>query len=61
MLKIGPGPGYLNLEWLKRSKNFIIYWLEISDNMIKLAEANSEKYVLNRHYAVSKYYAKSVF
>ncbi len=44
VLEIGPGPGYIGLEWLKKSSNSRLTGCEISPNMIKLAEKNSEEY-----------------
>ena len=41
-LEIGPGPGYLGLEWLK--KNTKLTGLEISEDMKKIALKNSEEY-----------------
>jgi ubiquinone/menaquinone biosynthesis C-methylase UbiE len=45
-LEIGPGPGYLGLEWLKKTEETNLQGLEISQNMIKLAEKNAEEYGL---------------
>jgi len=55
VLEIGPGPGYLGLEWLKKTKDTDLYWLEISDDMRKIAEKNAIEYGLNSriHYKVS--------
>jgi len=47
VLEIGPGPGYLGLEWLKRAgASSRLFWLEISEDMKRLAEENAEKYGL---------------
>src|SRR5208283_5361877 len=46
VLEIGPGPGYLGLEWLKKFPNSYLYWLEISEDMINLAGNNEKKYNL---------------
>ena len=47
VLEIGPGPGYLGLEWLKGASAFSrLFWLEISEDMKRLAEGNAEKYGL---------------
>jgi ubiquinone/menaquinone biosynthesis C-methylase UbiE len=43
-LEIGPGPGYLGLEWLKKTENTQLKGIEISANMIKLAEKNANEY-----------------
>jgi ubiquinone/menaquinone biosynthesis C-methylase UbiE len=45
-LEIGSGPGYLGLEWLKKTEGTILWALEISPNMIKMAEKNAEEYGL---------------
>ncbi len=46
-LEIGPGPGYLGLEWLKKTEGTRLKGAEISANMIKLAEKNAEEYGLS--------------
>ena len=47
VLEIGPGPGYLGLEWLKGADaSSRLFWLEISEDMKRLAEGNAEKYGL---------------
>jgi ubiquinone/menaquinone biosynthesis C-methylase UbiE len=43
-LEIGPGPGYLGLEWLKKTNNTKLTGLEISEDMKKLAIKNAEEY-----------------
>lgn len=43
-LEIGPGPGYVGLEWLKRSSGSALTGCEISRDMIKLAEKNAKEY-----------------
>jgi ubiquinone/menaquinone biosynthesis C-methylase UbiE len=43
-LEIGPGPGYLGLEWLKKTEKTSLQTLEISLNMIKIAEKNAIEY-----------------
>jgi len=45
-LEIGPGPGYLGLEWLKNTTNTFLYWLEISEDMKNIALKNAEEYGL---------------
>jgi ubiquinone/menaquinone biosynthesis C-methylase UbiE len=45
-LEVGPGPGYLGLEWLKKTKGTTLKGLEISRNMITLATKNAEDYGL---------------
>jgi ubiquinone/menaquinone biosynthesis C-methylase UbiE len=44
---VGPGPGYLGLEWLKKTKDTQLTGIEISANMVKLAEKNAEEYGLS--------------
>ena len=46
-LEIGPGPGYLGLEWLKKTKGTRLKGLEISDDMIALARKNATEYGLS--------------
>lgn len=43
-LEVGPGPGYLGLEWLKRTNGTNLKGIEISPNMIQIAERNSKEY-----------------
>jgi ubiquinone/menaquinone biosynthesis C-methylase UbiE len=43
-LEIGPGPGYLGLEWLKKTRNTSLEGLEISKSMIEVAEKNAREY-----------------
>ncbi len=43
-LEIGPGPGYIGLEWLRTSLGSTLTGCEISREMIKLAEKNAEEY-----------------
>ncbi len=45
-LEIGPGPGYLGLEWLKKTEGTELRALEISREMKKLAEGNAREYGL---------------
>ena len=45
-LEIGPGPGYLGLEWLKKTEGTKLTGIEISQEMINLAEKNARKYGL---------------
>lgn len=44
VLEIGPGPGYLGLEWLLKTGNSRLTGLEISEDMIRVAEQNSREY-----------------
>ena len=45
-LEIGPGPGYLGLEWLKHTNNTKLKGIDISSDMIGLAERNAIEYQL---------------
>jgi ubiquinone/menaquinone biosynthesis C-methylase UbiE len=47
-LEVGPGPGYLGLEWLKNTSDTILKGLDISDDMITLAERNAREYDLTQ-------------
>ncbi|MBN1194215.1 MAG: class I SAM-dependent methyltransferase [Methanomicrobiaceae archaeon] len=46
-LEIGPGPGYLGLEWLKATEGTRLVGLEISPAMIAIAEKNAAGYGLS--------------
>lgn len=46
VLEIGPGPGYLGLEWLKQSPGSKLTGCEISPAMIGLAARNAVEYGL---------------
>ena len=43
-LEIGPGPGYLGLEWLKKTEGTSLKGIEISAEMITIAEQNTKEY-----------------
>lgn len=43
-LEIGSGPGFLGLEWLKRTEDTYLKGLEIRPEMIKVAEKNAHEY-----------------
>ena len=45
-LEIGPGPGYLGLEWLRGTDNTSLTALEISPAMIEKARSNAKEYGL---------------
>lgn len=45
-LEIGPGPGYLGLEWLKKTESTFLLAVEISPEMTKIAESNAREYGL---------------
>jgi len=47
-LEIGPGPGYLGLEWLKNTQETTLKGLDISPDMISIAERNAEEYGLSK-------------
>lgn len=46
-LELGPGPGYLGLEWLKLTQGTMLQGLDISPDMIEIAEKNAEEYGLS--------------
>jgi ubiquinone/menaquinone biosynthesis C-methylase UbiE len=46
-LEVGPGPGYLGLEWLKNTKNTTLKGLDISNDMIGIARKNASEYGLS--------------
>ncbi|MCE5249151.1 class I SAM-dependent methyltransferase [bacterium] len=46
VLEIGPGPGYLGLEWLKKTEGTVLKGVEISGNMISMAMKNASDYKL---------------
>jgi len=46
VLEVGPGPGYLGLEWLSKTKGTDLTCLEISQEMIKMARKNVLEYGL---------------
>ena len=48
VLEIGPGPGYVGLEWLKNTKGTELKGLDISADMIAMAERNAKEYGLTR-------------
>jgi ubiquinone/menaquinone biosynthesis C-methylase UbiE len=43
-LEIGPGPGYLGLEWLKNTRDTTLKGLDVSADMIVLAGRNASAY-----------------
>jgi ubiquinone/menaquinone biosynthesis C-methylase UbiE len=45
-LEIGPGPGYVGLEWLKKTEGTTVTGCEISGEMIRLAQKNAAEYGL---------------
>jgi len=44
VLEIGSGPGYLGLEWLKNTKETSLQGVDISFEMIHIAEQNAREY-----------------
>jgi hypothetical protein len=46
-LEIGPGPGYLGLDWLSKTEETSLVGLEISANIIAMAERNAQEAVLS--------------
>ena len=40
-LEVGPGPGYLGLEWLKHTQGTTLRGLDINEDMIAIAERNA--------------------
>ncbi len=46
VLEVGPGPGYLGLEWLKRTDGTRLVGLDISPDMIAVARRNAAEYGL---------------
>ena len=47
-LEMGPGPGYLGLEWLKKTNGTRLTGLEISAAMIGMAGKNAREYGLEK-------------
>ena len=47
-LEIGPGPAYLGLEWLSKTDSTKLTGLEISEDMIRIAERNMGEYRLEK-------------
>ena len=45
-LELGPGPGYVGLEWLKQTQATRLTGVDISPDMIAMAEWNARKYGL---------------
>jgi len=43
-LEVGPGPGYLGLEWLKKTQQTWLKGLDISPDMVELARKNARDY-----------------
>ena len=47
-LEVGPGPGYLGLEWLKNTNGTTLKGLDISKDMIAMSEYNAKEYGLSK-------------
>ena len=45
-LEVGPGPGYLGLQWLKKTEGAYLKGLDISPDMIRIAQRNAKEYNL---------------
>ena len=45
-LEVGPGPGYVGLEWLRKTEGTHLTGLDISPDMVSMAERNSREYGL---------------
>jgi ubiquinone/menaquinone biosynthesis C-methylase UbiE len=45
-LEVGPGPGYLGLEWLKKTEGTSLKGIDISEDMVVIAKRNSVEYGL---------------
>ena len=46
-LELGPGPGYLGLEWLKHTEGTVLKGLDISPAMTEMAKQNAKEYGLS--------------
>ena len=46
-LEIGSGPGYMGLEWLKQTEGTTLKGLDISKDMLSIAERNAKEYGLS--------------
>lgn len=44
VLEIGPGPGYLGLEWLSKTENTTLTGIDISARMVSIAGKNANDY-----------------
>lgn len=47
VLEVGPGSGYLGLEWLRRTEGTTLRGLDIGDDMIAVANRNAVEYGLS--------------
>ncbi len=46
-LEVGPRPGYVGLEWLRKTEGTRLTGLDISPDMVSMAERNSREYGLS--------------
>jgi len=46
-LEIGPGPGYLGLEWLRKTEDTKLVGLDINPKMAEVAEKNAAEYAFS--------------
>ena len=49
VLEIGSGPGYPGLEWIKNTKETSLQGVDISFEMIHIAEQNVREYGFEQH------------
>jgi ubiquinone/menaquinone biosynthesis C-methylase UbiE len=47
VLEIGPGPGYMGLDWLKKTEDTTLKGLDISQEMVALATKNAKDHGLD--------------
>jgi len=59
-LEVGPGPGYLGLEWLKKTENTRLKGLDISPDMIEIANRNAQEYNLEKRVSYVKSDAQNI-
>jgi ubiquinone/menaquinone biosynthesis C-methylase UbiE len=52
VLEIGPGPGYVGLEWLKQTRGTRLTALEISPDMIAMAKKNTQEYGMSDRWEI---------
>jgi len=43
-LEVGPGPGYLGIEWLTKTSNTLLKGLDMSTDMITVAQRNAKEF-----------------
>jgi len=43
-LEIGPGPGYLGIEWLKKTRDTFLKGLDINKDMLTIAQRNASEF-----------------